>query len=234
LENVLTEVMDLFPGKYIHIGGDEAPKTAWKKSPLAQKVMKREGLKNEKQLQSYFIKRIEKFLNDHGRQIIGWDEILQGGLAPSATVMSWHGIKGGLKAARMHHHAIMTPTKYCYFDYYQGNPKTEPLGIGGFVPLEKVYSYNPVPDSIPQQQAHYILGAQGNLWTEYIASPRKAEYMAYPRALAMAEIDWTPQDERKWNDFWQRLQPQFKRFDVLDIDYGKQYKGKKPHFKWKK
>ncbi|HYW34794.1 MAG TPA: beta-N-acetylhexosaminidase, partial [Balneolaceae bacterium] len=233
LENVLTEVMKLFPSKYIHIGGDETPKTAWKHSKLAQNVMKREGLKNEKQLQSYFITRIEKFVNKHGRHIIGWDEILEGGLAPGATVMSWHGIKGGLKAAKKHHNAIMTPGNYCYFDHYQGNPKTEPLAIGGFLPLKKVYSYNPVPDSIPKQEAKYILGAQANVWTEYIRTPRKVEYMAYPRALAMAEIDWTPQKERHWNNFWQRLQPQFKRLGVLNVNYAKQYKGKKPHL-WKK
>jgi hexosaminidase len=231
LENVLTEVMQLFPSKYIHIGGDETPKAAWKHSKLAKKVMKENGLKNYDQLQSYFIKRIEKFLNAHGRQIIGWDEILEGGLAPNAIVQSWHGIKGGIEAANQHHKAIMSPTAYYYFDYYQGNPKTEPLAIGGFNPLKKVYSFNPVPDSLTAQQAKYVYGVEGTLWTEYIDSPRKAEYMALPRMLAVAETGWTPQKERKWNDFWERLQPQFKRFDVLGVDYGKQYDGKKPHFK---
>jgi hexosaminidase len=234
LENVLTEVMDLFPSKYIHIGGDEAPKTAWKKSPLAQHVMKREGLKNEKQLQSYFISRMEKFLNDHGRSIIGWDEILEGGLAPNATVESWRGIKGGIKAAQQHHDVIMTPNHYCYLNYYQANPKTEPIAQGGFIPLKKVYNYNPIPDTLTKEQSKYIIGVEANLWGEYIATPRKAEYMAYPRALALAEVNWSSKNEHNWNNFWKRLQPQFKRFDVLGIDYGKHYKGQKPHLKRKK
>jgi hexosaminidase len=234
LENVLAEVMQLFPSKYIHIGGDETPKDAWKHSQLAQRVMKENGLKNEKQLQSYFIKRIEKFLNKHGRKIIGWDEILEGGLAPNAMVESWRGIKGGIKAARLHHDVIMTPSNYTYLNFYQGNPKTEPLAAGytgSILPLKKVYSYDPIPDSLTAEQAKYIKGIEACLWTEYIDSPRKAEYMAYPRALAVAEIGWTPKKERKWNDFWKRLQPQFKRFDVLGLDYGKQYDGNKPHFK---
>jgi hexosaminidase len=165
LENVLTEVMQLFPSKYIHIGGDEAPKYAWKHSPLAQRVMKREGLKNEDQLQSYFIKRIAKFLNKHGRYIIGWDEILEGGLAPNAVVESWHGIKGGIEAAKQHHYAIMSPNGYLYINYDQGNPKTEPISQGGFLPLKKVYSYNPIPDTLSKQQAHYIKGIEACLWT---------------------------------------------------------------------
>jgi hexosaminidase len=237
LENVLTEVMNLFPSQYIHIGGDEAPKTAWENSPLAQHVMKREHLKNEKQLQSYFINRIEKFLNAHGRSIIGWDEILEGGLAPNATVESWRGVKGGIKAARLHHDVIMTPSPYTYLNFYQDNPKTEPLAAGytgSILSLRKAYSYEPVPDTLTKQQAKYIIGVEACLWSEYIPSPRKAEYMAYPRALALAEVGWSTKKERNWNGFWKRLQPQFKRFDVLGIDYGKQYRGQKPHLKRKK
>jgi hexosaminidase len=229
LENVLAEVMDLFPSQYIHIGGDETPKDAWKHSKLAQKVMKEHGLKNEEQLQSYFIKRIEKYLNDHGRQIIGWDEILEGGLAPNAIVQSWRGIKGGIKAAQQHHKVIMSPGSHYYLDHYQGNPKTEPLEIGGFSPLKKVYKFNPIPDTLTPEQTKYIYGIEGTLWTEYIDSPRKAEYMVLPRMLAISETGWTPGKEKNWNSFWNRLQPQFKRFDVLGLDYGKQYDGKKPH-----
>src|SRR5699024_4171027 len=180
LENVLTEVMDLFSSKYIHIGGDEAPKKQWEESEFAQKVIEREGLENEHELQSYFVTRIEKFLNKHGRQIIGWDEILEGGLAPNATVMSWRGIKGGIEAAKQHHDVIMTPTSYLYLDYYQASPETEPLTIGGWVPLQKVYSYEPVPEELTAEESKYILGAQGNVWTEYMKSGEKVEYMAYP------------------------------------------------------
>jgi len=230
LENVLTEVMDLFPSKYIHIGGDEAPKTAWKNSPVAQQVIKREGLKNEKELQSYFIRRIEKFLNAHGRDIIGWDEILEGGLAPNATVMSWRGTEGGIEAAKQHHNVIMTPGSYCYLDHYQANPSTEPLAIGGFTSLKKVYSYDPVPDELSEKESQYILGAQANIWTEYIDSGKKVEYMAYPRASALAEVTWSPKSKRNWTGFWRRMQTEFKRFDVLDVNAAQHYRGRMPHF----
>ena len=231
LENVLTEVMELFPSKYIHIGGDEAPKKQWEESELAQKVIEREDLKNEHELQSYFVTRIEKFLNKHGRQIIGWDEILEGGLAPNATVMSWRGTKGGIKAAKQHHDVIMTPTSHLYLDYYQANPKTEPLAIGGFLPLQKVYSYNPVPEELTAKEAQYILGAQANVWTEYMHSGEKVEYMAYPRASALAEITWTPKENRQWDDFWNRLQSQFKRFEILDVNAAEHFRGTQPELK---
>ena len=219
LEDVLTEVMQLFPSKYIHIGGDEAPKDRWKKCPKCQARIKAEGLKDENELQSYFISRIEKFLNAHGRNIIGWDEILEGGLAPNATVMSWRGIKGGIAAARMHHNVIMTPGSYCYFDHYQGDPKKEPLAIGGFLPLSKVYSYEPVPKELTPDEQKYILGAQGNVWTEYIATPDYVEYMVYPRACALSEVDWTPASEKNYDDFLQRLKVNLKHLKVLGVNY---------------
>lgn len=230
LENVLTEVMNLFPGKYIHIGGDEAPKDAWKNSALAQQVIEREKLKDEQELQSYFIRRIEKFLNAHGREIIGWDEILEGGLAPNATVMSWRGTEGGIEAARQHHNVIMTPGGYCYLDHYQANPETEPLAIGGFTSLKKVYSYEPVPDQLNEEQSKYILGAQGNVWTEYIDSGDKVEYMAYPRAAALSEVDWSPKAKRNWTGFWRRLQTEFKRYDILGVNAAEHYRGRMPHW----
>jgi hexosaminidase len=221
LEDVLTEVMQIFPSQYIHIGGDEAPKTAWEQSPIAQAVIQREGLKDERELQSYFIQRIEKFLNAHGRRIIGWDEILEGGLAPNATVMSWRGIQGGIAAARQGHDVIMTPTDFLYLDYYQGDPKTEPLAIGGFVPMEKVYSYEPVPDSLTAEQAKHILGAQANVWTEYMQTPERVEYMVYPRAIALSEVVWSPRAERDWGSFTRRLPAQLKHLDELGVNYRK-------------
>lgn len=205
LENVLTEVMELFPGKYIHIGGDECPKTAWKNSAFCQDLMEKEGLKDEHELQSYFIQRMEKFLNENGRAIIGWDEILEGGLAPNATVMSWRGESGGIAAAKEGHDVIMTPTSHCYFDYYQSDNEKEPLAIGGFLPLEKVYSYHPVPEQLTEEEAKFILGAQANLWTEYIPTPEHAEYMAYPRGMALAELVWTKKDKKDFNSFVNRL-----------------------------
>lgn len=223
LEDVLTEVMDLFPSKYIHIGGDEAPKDRWEESEVAQQVMKREGLKNEEELQSYFIKRMEKFLNAHGREIIGWDEILQGGLAPGATVMSWRGTEGGIEAAKQNHDVIMTPGNWCYFDHYQADPETEPLAIGGFTTVKQVYNYEPTPKVLNKQQAKHILGAQGNVWTEYMKTGDKVEYMAYPRAVALAEVDWTPKKKKDWKDFMNRLQPEFKRLKLLDVNYAPHY-----------
>ncbi len=219
LEDVLTEVMELFPSHYIHIGGDEAPKDRWKKCPKCQARIKAEGLKDEEELQSYFISRIEKFLNAHGRDIIGWDEILQGGLAPHATVMSWRGIKGGIAAAKMHHDVIMTPGSYCYFDHYQADPKKEPLAIGGYLPLEKVYSYEPVPKELSPEEQKYILGAQGNVWTEYMATPDYVEYMVYPRACALAEVDWTPAGEKDYDDFQQRLKGNLEHLKAMGVNY---------------
>lgn len=205
LEDVLTEVMDLFPSEYIHIGGDECPKTQWKTSAVAQELIKKEGLKDEHELQSYFIRRMERFLNAKGRQIIGWDEILEGGLAPNATVMSWRGIEGGIDAARQHHKVIMTPTSYCYLDYYQSTHPDEPLAIGGYLPLEKVYSFNPVPEALNAEEATYIQGVQGNLWTEYIPNGKKVEYMVYPRMHAIAETGWSGQEKKNFPDFVKRL-----------------------------
>jgi len=221
LEDVLSEVMDLFPSEYIHIGGDEAPKTEWKNSAQAQKVIKREGLENEHELQSYFIQRMEKFLNKNGRQIIGWDEILEGGLAPNATVMSWRGSQGGIDAAKQGHDVIMTPNTHLYFDYYQSKEEGEPFGIGGFIPVEKVYSLNPTPKELNAEEAKHILGAQGNIWTEYMKTTEHVEYMALPRMSALAEVDWTPQDKRDWENFKLRLEQLRKRYDALGYNYAK-------------
>ena len=187
LEDVLLEVMDLFPSEYIHIGGDEAPKTRWEESELAQEVIRREGLADEHELQSYFIRRIETFLNSHARKLIGWDEILEGGLAPNATVMSWRGTSGGTAAAGEGHDVVMSPTSHCYLDYYQAK-FDEPKGIGGFLPLEKVYSFEPVPGSLPPRKTRHILGAQVNVWTEYIATTDHVEYMLLPRLCALSEV----------------------------------------------
>jgi hexosaminidase len=218
LEDVLSEVMDLFPSKYIHIGGDEAAKENWKKCPKCQSRIRMEGLKNEEELQSYFIRRIEKFLVSKNRKLIGWDEILQGGLAPEATVMSWRGMDGGIAAAQQGHEVIMTPTDYCYFDYYQAQ-EGEPPGIGGFLPLEKVYSFEPVPDILTPDQRRMILGGQGNVWTEYIPTPEHAEYMTLPRMAAMAEVLWSPKDRRNLNDFLRRMQVHYSRLDLAGVHY---------------
>ena len=206
LENVLDEVMALFPSKYIHIGGDEVPKAQWKKCPLCQARIKAEGLKDENELQSYFIKRIEKYLNGKGRQIIGWDEILEGGLAPNAAVMSWRGESGGIAAAGQNHYVVMSPGKPLYFDHYQSLDRDhEPLAIGGYNPLDSVYLYHPVPQSLPADKQKYILGAQANVWTEYIPTPEQVEYMAYPRLCALAETVWTGESKPGYEDFLQRL-----------------------------
>ena len=201
LENVLTEVMELFPSEYIHIGGDEAGKSAWKTCPKCQKRMKDEHLANVDELQSYLIHRIEKFLNNHGRHLLGWDEILQGGIAPNATVMSWRGEEGGIAAVTSGHRAIMTPGAYCYLDSYQDAPYSQPEAIGGYLPLKKVYSYNPVPASLTAEQAKLVYGVQGNLWVEYIPTPEHVEYMIYPRILALAETAWSAPERKSWPDF---------------------------------
>lgn len=219
LEDVLSEVVELFPGEYIHIGGDEAPKRVWEESPIAQAVIEREGLADEHALQSYFIRRIESILAERGRRLIGWDEILEGGLAPDATVMSWRGTDGGIAAARQGHDVIMSPTSHVYFDYYQGDPETEPLAIGGFTPLEHVYSFEPVPDVLTDDQARHVLGAQANLWTEYITTPEHAEYMAYPRAIALAEILWSPRERTSWDSFRRRLPASLEHLDRLGVNY---------------
>ncbi len=218
LQNILSEVVELFPGEYIHIGGDEANKANWKECQKCQARIANEHLKGEEELQSYFIRRIEKFLNAKGKRLIGWDEILEGGLAPNASVMSWRGIDGGIAAARENHDVVMTPTSNCYFDYYQGS-SGEPEGIGGYVPLEKVYAYEPVPDVLNATEAKHILGVQANLWTEYIPHARHAEYMLLPRLSALAEVAWSQPGQKNFEGLVGRLKKQFVRFDQMGINY---------------
>ncbi len=219
LQDVLTEVIALFPSTYIHIGGDEVDKGPWKKCERCQDRMKKEGLKNEEELQSYFIKRMEKFIVSKKRKMIGWDEILEGGLAPEATVMSWRGEAGGIEAAKMHHDVVMTPGSPCYFDHYQAGPEGEPLAIGGFNTVKKVYDYEPIPKELSAEQHKYVLGAQGNVWTEYISTAEHLEYMVLPRMLALAETVWSPAATKNWNDFSRRLQFHFKAFDAKGLHY---------------
>ena len=224
LQDVLTEVMALFPGKYIHIGGDECPKESWKKCPNCQALIKKEGLKDEHELQSYFIRRIEKFVNSKGRQIIGWDEILEGGLAPNASVMSWRGTEGGIAAAKQKHYVVMSPGKPCYFDHYQSKDKTkEPLAIGGFNPLDSVYKYDPTPKILNPDEQKYIMGAQGNVWTEYINTEKQVEYMAVPRMCALAEVLWTPKEKKNYNSFIIRLKQNSKLLDRMNVNYAKHF-----------
>ncbi len=212
LQHVLDEVMELFPSRLIHIGGDEVDKSSWKKCPKCQARMKQENLKDENELQSYFIKRMERYVNSKGRQIIGWDEILEGGLAPGATVMSWRGEAGGIEAARMKHPVIMTPGSPLYFDHYQAGPAGEPIAFGGFNPLKKVYAYEPIPQELRGTEfASYVLGAQGNLWTESIETREHLEYMLFPRMMALAEVVWSTAESRNWIDFRTRLNQHFTR-----------------------
>jgi hexosaminidase len=217
LEEVLDEVITLFPSKYIHIGGDECPKKRWHDCPKCRKRMSDEKLKDENELQSYFIKRIEKYLNSKGRQIIGWDEILEGGLSPGATVMSWTGEQGGITAARQNHQVVMTPEKYVYLDYYQSLYKEEPLAGGGYLPLKKIYDYEPIPAELNTAQTKYIIGVQSNVWTEYMDSEQKAEYMMFPRIMALAETAWSPKEIRDYNDFLVRLRRQLSLLKKLNI-----------------
>ena len=227
LEDVLSEVLELFPSKFIHIGGDECPKVRWKSCPKCQKTMQVNNIKDEHELQSYFIRRMEKFLSSKGRKLIGWDEILEGGLAPGAAVMSWRGTEGGLAAAKMKHEVVMTPGSHCYFDHYQGDPRQEPLAFGGFTSLEKVYGFNPIPKDLSKKEAAYILGAQGNVWTEYISGTvrltgenfskdlnfwkddmtpeQHVEYMVLPRLLALAEVTWGTANPEQYPDFLSRV-----------------------------
>ena len=247
IEDVLTEILELFPSEYIHIGGDEAGKASWGTCPLCNKRMKEEGLKNLDELQSYLIERVEKFLNSKGRNIIGWDEIIEGGIAPNATIMSWRGTDGGIKAVRNGHKAIMTPGEYCYLDSYQDAPHTQPVAFGGYLPLEKVYSYNPAPDSLTSEEAKLIYGIQGNVWAEYIPTEEQSEHMIYPRILAIAETGWSPQNRRNYEDFHKRALTAVKQLrenDYSSFDLGNEYgnrpqslttnnhlaKGKKVHY----
>lgn len=227
LENVLMEVMDLFPGQYIHIGGDECPKDQWKTSRFCQDLMKKEGLKDEHELQSYFIRRIDKFITSKGRKMIGWDEILEGGLSPNATVMSWRGEEGGIMAAKQNHDVIMTPGSHLYLDHYQADPKTEPLAIGGFLTLEKVYSYEPAPKELTAEQKKFILGLQANVWTEYMQTTNQIEYMVFPRACAVSEVAWSPSSARNYSDFTNRLKTHIERLGNLKVNYAKSFLAEK-------
>jgi hexosaminidase len=219
LEDVLTEVMELFPGKYIHIGGDEVSKKRWKKCSQCQKQMQTHLLRNEVELQSYFIERIEKFLNAHGRQIIGWDEILEGGVQPSAMIMCWTDAKEAIQAAQKHHPVIMTPCKYLYFDYYQSRSPREPLAIGHCTTLKQVYHYEPIPDELNKEDSQWIYGVQGCVWTEYIKTPKQVEYMTYPRAIALAEIAWSPPSNKYFPDFLIRLKYHSSMLKAAGVHY---------------
>jgi hexosaminidase len=220
MQDVLTEVMDLFPGPYIHIGGDEAAKAKWKASSRIQARIKELGAGDENGLQSWFIRQMDDFLTARGRRLIGWDEILEGGLAANATVMSWRGTKGGIAAAQAGHDVVMAPNSHTYFDYYQSrDTAAEPIAIGGFLPLETVYSYEPVPAEIDAEHAKHVLGAQGQLWTEYMRDPRRVEYMAFPRMSALSEVVWTPAAGKDYADFRARLETHLKRLKALDVNY---------------
>lgn len=221
LQNVIDEVVTIFPSKYIHIGGDEATKTNWEKCPHCQQRMQVEGLKNVHELQSYFVKRMEKYINSKGKKVIGWDEILEGGLAPDATVMSWRGTKGGIEATQQGHDVVMTPDSHCYFDHYQGPQNEEPLGFGDYTPLSKVYQFDPVVDAMSTEQAKHVLGGQANLWAEYIPTTQHSEYMIFPRIAAMAEVLWSPKEARNWDSFIDRLPSLLERYDYLGVNYAK-------------
>ncbi len=221
LEEIIDEVVELFPGKYIHIGGDEAPKTNWKACGNCQNVIKREELKDEHELQSYFITRMEKYINSKGKQIIGWDEILEGGLAPNATVMSWRGVSGGIEAAKMNHEVIMTPNATCYLDHYQAkDTANEPLAIGGYTPIEEIYNYEPIPNELDESLHKYIIGAQGNVWTEYMKTSDHVEYMVFPRIFALSEVVWA-KDKPSFNDFENKVIDMYPILDKMDINYSK-------------
>jgi hexosaminidase len=220
MQNVLTEVMAIFPSRYIHIGGDEANKDKWKTDPRIQAHIKELGLSDEDALQSWFIKQMDVFLTSKGRRLIGWDEILQGGLAENAVVMSWRGEKGGIEAARAGHDVVMAPTSNTYLDYMQSKDVArEGIAIGGFLPLETVYAYEPIPKDLEPQFAGHVLGAQGQVWTEYMAGPKRVEYMAFPRLTALAEVVWTPKDRKNYPDYLERLKVHLQRLQALDVNF---------------
>ncbi len=218
LENVLDEVVELFPTKYIHIGGDEANKAEWKKCNLCQKRIKEENLKDENDLQSWFIKKIADYLSKKGKQIIGWEEILEGNISTDSIIMSWKGKSVEIEAVKSGHKVVMCPQTHCYFDHYQADPSNEPVAIGGFTDLKKVYDFNPIPKELDKKESEYILGVQGNLWTEWIDSSEHAEYMIFPRMMALAEIAWNNQ-EKNWEDFKRRVNRELKEFDKKNINY---------------
>jgi hexosaminidase len=222
LKDVLDEVLPLFPSKMVHVGGDECPKANWKRCPLCQQRMKENGLKDEHELQSYFIQRMEKYLNSKDRKLIGWDEILEGGLAPNAAVMSWRGEAGGIEAAKQHHEVVMTPTDYVYFDYSQ-TTNEDSVTIGGYINLEKVYGYNPIPPALDATEAKYVSGAQANLWSEYLKNPHKVEYMIFPRMTALSEVLWTHPANKAWPDFEKRLMKQFERYQLWNANYSRAF-----------
>ena len=219
MQHVLAEIMELFPGPYVHVGGDEALKHEWVESRAAQARMAELGLSSEEELQSWFIGRMDEFVTAHGRKLIGWDEILEGGLSPNASVMSWRGMEGGIAAAQAGHDVVMAPTLWTYFNYYQGDPATEPLAISDLITLEKAYALEPVPAALASQEAEHVLGAQCQLWTEYIADGAMAEYMLFPRLCALSEVVWTPQSRRAYDDFRRRLDSHTARLDALGVNH---------------
>jgi len=219
LQDVMTEVIALFPSRYIHVGGDEVVKDEWKASAATQTRMKELNLKDEGELQSYFIRRMDAFLTERGRRLVGWDEILEGGLATGAVVMSWRGTEGGIAAAKAGHDVVMAPTSFVYFDYYQSKSPTEPLAIGGFLPVDKVYSFEPVPAGFSADEAKHILGAQGQVWSEYIPNPQHLEYMAFPRAIALAEVVWSQPDRKNFDDFRARMHTHEQRLKLLGVNF---------------
>jgi hexosaminidase len=222
MQNVLAEVMELFPGTFIHVGGDEALKHEWSESRRVQERMLELGLKSEEELQSWFIAQLDKFISSKGRRLIGWDEILEGGLASGASVMSWRGIEGGIEAASSGHDVVMAPTRHTYLDYYQSKDTTkEPLAIGGYLPLEQVYSFEPIPSELSAHKAKHILGAQAQLWTEYVPNPEHAEYMYFPRLCALAELTWTSAKGKNRRDFIKRLKVHLRRLEQLKVNYRK-------------
>lgn len=222
LQNVIDEVILLFPSKYFHIGGDECPKTHWKQCPKCQQRIKELGLKDEHELQSYFVQRIEKYLNSKGKTLIGWDEILEGGLAPNAIVMSWRGEAGGIEAAKQKHQVIMSPGKPVYFDHTQSKNE-DSVTIGGYNPIEAVYAYEPIPKELNADDAKYVLGAQANVWTEYMNNTKKIEYMIFPRMAALSEVLWSTNENKSWDDFEKRLPVQMKRYEMMGLNYSKAY-----------
>jgi len=219
LDAIFDEILPLFPSNYVHIGGDEAVKTRWQKCSHCQGLIEQQDLKNEYELQSYFVQKVSDMLENKGKLIIGWGEILEGGLSAKASIMSWRGVEGGVTAAKAGMNAIMTPTSHCYFDYYQSEKESEPLAIGGFLPLQKVYEFNPIPDELNEKEAAYILGGQGNVWTEYLDTPQAVEYMAFPRMIALSEALWSQNNRKNFKNFANRLEQFKKRLDVLEVNY---------------